>query len=510
MSKDADGAKGPEKVKPDESDVGTESTKLNEVGLGDVNSVAKDSGDKESKANQKSVPKKASVTGTAGTNGTADSESSVAHGSFCLKNKFRHVLMFVALACLTWINGGVTAFNQVILCVKNETTSNPPHYEISKDEEVWLQRAIGIGSLIGTFPFNYAYSRLGAKYFFGGAGVLSGICCCLTPLAASFGFWPFMVIRLIQGFLYSADFSMIGLLISKWSPLNRSALYVSLLTGYTPIASVVTFALSGPSCKSPIGWPIMYYGMGVVTILTFIFWFMYYNDAPIKNKYLSQDEYEILAKGKFKAEMAERTTVPYVKILSSLTIWTVWLNAFSEIVASFFIYAYIGRFHVNVLKFDTHTAGYLAAVPPIPFIILKVAVGYINDRISCCPERIKMIIFNMVTLTCSGTCLIMVGFIPPEYRYVTIATLVIMYICFSFAGGAFYKCAHLAARQYSGFVIAGVQFLKSICLLAVPTVFSLTLRSEEDYPKIEKWRPAFCGLGGLMIAVSQVGKVVEE
>ncbi|CAD5220882.1 unnamed protein product [Bursaphelenchus okinawaensis] len=430
------------------------------------------------------------------------SSSSVkVHGSFILKNRFRHFLAGIALACLSIVNSNVTAFNQVIMCIKNETDSSEPHYPISTSEETWLQQAIGVGSLLGTFPYNYGFSKFGAKYLFGVCGFISGICAALTPLAAKHGFWWFFVVRFLQGFIFSADFSMVGLLITKWSPLNRSAFYMSLLTVFTPISSVITFSFSGPACKSSIGWPLLYYGLAVATFVIFTLWFIFYNDNPATNRYLSQEEYDLISEGKNKAEMAKQTNIPLLKIFKSPTIWTVWYNAFADIFSSFFIYAYIGRFHVHVLKFDTITAGYLAALPPAPFIFTKLIAGYINDRITCCSEKVKINVFNTIDVMGTGVFLIAIGAFPPENCwYITIFSLFMIYICMSCAGGAFYKCGHLAARQYSSFVIAMIQFLKSIALLTVPSLFALVIRNDDDLGRMERWRPAFFGLGVMMFS----------
>uniref|UniRef100_A0A1I7SET7 MFS domain-containing protein n=1 Tax=Bursaphelenchus xylophilus TaxID=6326 RepID=A0A1I7SET7_BURXY len=247
------------------------------------------------------------------THSDESSESTTqANGSFCIPNQFRNFLMFVAVLCLTSVNANVSAFNQVILCMKNETLSSPPHYFFTKTEELWLQRAIGMGSLVGTFPFNYGYSRLGAKWPFGIAGLFSGLCAALTPTAASWGFPWLMAARLMTGFLYAADFSVIGLMITKWSPLNRSAVYVSLLTGYTPIASFMTFASSGPACKSSVGWPLLYYCLATLTCISFVLWFIYYNDEPVKSRHLNQYEFDLISEGKFKEELQKHTKVPYL------------------------------------------------------------------------------------------------------------------------------------------------------------------------------------------------------
>lgn len=63
--------------------------------------------------------------------------------------------------------------------------------------------------MIGTFPYSYGYSRFGAKHIFISAGLISIVATVLTPLAASLGFFWFLVVRFLQGLAYSAGMFII-------------------------------------------------------------------------------------------------------------------------------------------------------------------------------------------------------------------------------------------------------------------------------------------------------------
>lgn len=70
-------------------------------------------------------------------------------------------------------------------------------------------------------------------------------------------------------------------------------------------------------------------------------------------------------------------------MLTNIVCWTIWVNAFAHLTASFFMYTFIGRFHFHVLKFSGETAGLMAALPSAPYIPLRICMGYINDKITC-------------------------------------------------------------------------------------------------------------------------------
>ncbi|KAI6222421.1 MFS domain-containing protein [Aphelenchoides fujianensis] len=96
--------------------------------------------------------------------------------------------------------------------------------------------SVGAGSLIGTFPFSFLYTKFGARYIFLAAGVISIVATALTPLAVSLGLWCFIGVRFLVGLAYSADFAAIGLLCSRWGSLKQQALFISVLTCYSPLS----------------------------------------------------------------------------------------------------------------------------------------------------------------------------------------------------------------------------------------------------------------------------------
>lgn len=56
--------------------------------------------------------------------------------------------------------------------------------------------------------------------------------------------WKLVHIK-FQGVAYSADFAAIGIVISKWAPLDETAIFIATLTSFTSIASIITNGASG-------------------------------------------------------------------------------------------------------------------------------------------------------------------------------------------------------------------------------------------------------------------------
>lgn len=69
----------------------------------------------------------------------------------------------------------------------------------SLDQKSQLMWAVAFGSMLGTFPFSFLYTRFGARFVLFGAGLLSVISTALIPFAAiQLGFPTFLVLRFLQ------------------------------------------------------------------------------------------------------------------------------------------------------------------------------------------------------------------------------------------------------------------------------------------------------------------------
>lgn len=119
-----------------------------------------------------------------------------------------------------------------------------------------------------------------------------------------------------------------------------------------------------------------------------------------------------------------------------------------------------------------------------------------NCAFRCLPERTKMIIFNTVAVTFPSIAYASVGFLTEPIHTVIMFTSI--YMCFSTAGGGFYKCGALCARQYTHFIIANIQFVKCLTLFMGPALMALLVSDETDRTQ---WRRIFLLLSAALFLV---------
>lgn len=179
----------------------------------------------------------------------SDVEKNNNSGSFFLSHRYRYFILVLGLFCLTMVNSNMVVYNFTVICFNqapNVTNDRPniPTYSYTQNEKSLLVWAVAVGSIIGSPPFTYFTTKYGAKYVFFIAGILSIIGTVLTPMMMSFGLNYVLFMRILQGAAYSADFAAIGYMCVRWASLKQSAFYVSVLTCFSSMSTIITNPLS--------------------------------------------------------------------------------------------------------------------------------------------------------------------------------------------------------------------------------------------------------------------------
>ncbi len=73
--------------------------------------------------------------------------------------------------------------------------------------------------------------------------------------------------------------------------------------------------------------------------------------------------------------------------------------------------------------------------------------SYPPSRFSCVGEKIKMVIFNTVSILGCALLLVALGFMDPSTATIAFIILVLVEASFGPSVGGFYKCAAIVTRQ---------------------------------------------------------------
>ncbi|KAI6197498.1 MFS domain-containing protein [Aphelenchoides besseyi] len=387
------------------------------------------------------------------------------------ENRYRYLILATGCLGLTSISSNMLAFNIAQVCMgseyfnhTNQTRSMGIPLDYTPYEVSLINWAVALGTAISTLPFSEAYVRLGAKWPFLIAGLLSVFATALMPLAAEFHFYALLAFRFLQGISYAADFAAVGSLCSSWASLKQNGLFLGVLTSYSPLSSALTNSIGGMICKSSYGWPMVFYVHAISGFVVFVLWFLVYCDKPQDSRKVSPIELEKIQRNKNRDQINGTKKIPYKSLLTDVRIWSIWFSAFAEIFSTNFLAVYSPYYIKNVLQYSAEETGNFSALSRLVQIPVRLICGEMSDRITFLSENLKLIVFN--TITVGGAVNISTGA----------------------ASGAFYKAAVLYSRQYSHFVIATCQFLKCIALFLGPALVAVFVH---DAGSQSQWRVVF-------------------
>ena len=166
------------------------------------------------------------------------------------------------------------------------------------------QQAIALGSFFYGYvctqiPFGIAVEKYSTKWMFGFSILISAVLSLIGPIAAKWGFIPFLLTRLGQGLAQGVILPGMNAMIARWMPKMERSRAVSICFAGSAIGSVVTLPLTGYLCheSSLGGWPTIFYVLGAAGCVWFIFWCIFVFDSPEAHPFISESELQLISEG---------------------------------------------------------------------------------------------------------------------------------------------------------------------------------------------------------------------
>ncbi|CAJ0951011.1 unnamed protein product, partial [Mesorhabditis belari] len=427
-----------------------------------------------------------------------------------LSNKYRALVVGVTFLCLTAINSNYIVVNFTIICMSgdmSETITQPngnvtSRYAYTPAQQSMGLWAVALGSVIGTFPYSWAFIQYGARFPFLLAGLLSMGATAAIPLAAHLSFIGVLFLRFIQGVSYAADFSVLGVVTVKWAPLDETSIFIAIMTSFVTYSPFITNLVSSWFCTSSLGWKFSFYAHAAFTAVCFAAWLGIYGDEPSKHSRVKKQELLKIQKDKTKEHLEADNFVPYKAILTTPTVYAIWLNGFAEITTITVLLTYMPQYFHTVLGFDVTSTGILSAVAALIHAPIKYISGYCSDKITWISEHRKLQICNFFAVGLAGLFFFAIGIVKKSGDGVTgVALFFAIYLVMGANCGAYWKCAALVSRQYAHFVLSVNQFMKCLALATAPGSWLLFVRDEKD---VVQWSYVYYLNGALLIVANVV------
>uniref|UniRef100_A0A1I7YUI6 HIT-type domain-containing protein n=1 Tax=Steinernema glaseri TaxID=37863 RepID=A0A1I7YUI6_9BILA len=184
-------------------------------------------------------------------------------------------------------------------------------------EKGCLVGTTSIGVLCGSMPLMIFMNRYGPYPTVILVGTATTVVAALAPLAASYGTGFLIAIRFAQGMCFSNIFPVIGAILTRWAALSESGLFLSLLTGYIQLSTIVSAPIAGVVGKE-FGWPAIYYVHAAMAAVLTVVWAFFFRNNPAKHPFVGAKEVQKISRGKSSTASTKKASNLILKFATGI------------------------------------------------------------------------------------------------------------------------------------------------------------------------------------------------
>lgn len=392
--------------------------------------------------------------------------------------KTRFLILLIGLICITCTNANMILMNFTVICmndviIEQKTFENGTHW-LEKSSDISLTfSAAAVGAIFGTIPAVTFIAKYGIRRVLTVYGLLSSIATILMPFAVDYGLIPVLIARFFQGVGASVLYSSIGAISESWSPITEIGSFVAFLSSAFQISNIVTMPTSGFLCESSMGWRSIYYIFGGITVVLYLVFYWYYNNAPDKHKHVNSSELKKIRDGKIHVSSISKTlqSVKFQQVFANWEVFEITLAIIGGSTSVICLNNY-GPIYLNkVLGLNIRETGYSNAIPYFFAAIVKFAAGPLTDKLAHITERIRLILFALVPQITMA-----IGFLIMSLTTHVMVAQVAYTISVVLAGLnviGMVKCAQIVAEKQLTLIMAVISMSSWVSAFILPIVIGV-------------------------------------
>ncbi|XP_046751152.1 putative inorganic phosphate cotransporter [Diprion similis] len=255
----------------------------------------------------------------------------------------------------------------------SSSTSNGGTYEWDEYTQGVILSSFFWGYIVTQIPGGILADKFGGKYTLG-LGILStAIFTLLTPVVVeTFDSTGLIVLRVLMGLGEGTTFPALNALIAQWSPpQERSKIGTLVITG-TQVGTILGNAVSGVLIEySSIGWPVVFYVFGGLSVLWFVVWTLLCFSGPDTHPFISDAERKYILDSMNEQTRKHTGPIPWRHMATSAPLWALLVGKFGHDWGFFTMVTDLPLYMSNVLKFSISSNGFLTALPYVAMWILS-------------------------------------------------------------------------------------------------------------------------------------------
>ncbi|CAL4085675.1 unnamed protein product [Meganyctiphanes norvegica] len=380
--------------------------------------------------------------------------------------------------------------------------------EIQEDKvsDLIIMTSTEKGSVLGALFYGYVTTaifggRMAEKYGTKRVVFISmlagGILTLLTPVAANTHYAFFTTVRILIGIAQGVFYPALHCLISCWIPPLERPRFMSFVYLSNCLGIVITMPLCGVIIDA-FGWPWVFYGSGILSLVWVIIWALLMHDTPQQHPRISPSELNYITDAiSHESNAGEKpSSVPWLEIMKCRGFWAIAICHTGNAYGWNLLNTQLPSFMDGVLGLSIKKNAVMSSIPYLCRFIGSNCWSWMGDTLltkGIITPRISRRLFSAIGLVGMGTVLGIVGFVGCNVNLV-VTLLSIGTTCLGATVSGYGPNYHDLSPNFAGTMLG----MSNTCafllgMLAPVIVGALT---PDDTP--EQWQAAFLSTTGVL------------
>ncbi|XP_015911678.1 sialin-like isoform X2 [Parasteatoda tepidariorum] len=394
----------------------------------------------------------------------------------------------------------------------DDTCGLPDNVNATSPEEqgdyIWSPSIQGV--ILGAYFYGYVCTQAvggrlsemaGGKWPLGLSILLASLLTLVTPVAADIGVLAIIFLRLVMGLVHGICLPTAFAMFALWAPLEERSTLISLCVMGDHVGTILSMPLAGYLCENGFsgGWPSVYYILGILGCVWFIFWTCLAYSTPSDHPRISKRELEYIGRGNIQMNIDQKLPIPWQDIMSSLPVWTLTFCIFTSSWGFTTLLTKLPTYLEVVLHIPIQKNGLVNSLIYVCACITLFITGYASDYLrtkkhySATKVRKSFQLFGMMG---PAMCMALIPLMGCNKGMVILLLTAAMGFQ-GFAGGGYMSITADMAPHHSATLFGIVNGIGCTAGIFSPMVAGLLL--EEAHSSIHQWGIVFYISSGLYV-----------
>ncbi|KFM77915.1 Sialin, partial [Stegodyphus mimosarum] len=378
--------------------------------------------------------------------------------------------------------------------IGNTTTPDPP------GEYIWSPSIQGL--ILGAYFYGFVCTQLvggrlaevaGGKWPLGLSILFGSLLTFLTPIAADLGVAAIVLVRVAMGLIHGVCLPTAFAMFAHWAPVEERSTLLALCIMGDHVGTVLSMPLAGYLCENGFagGWPSVFYVLGILGCIWFIFWCCLAYSKPADHPRISKGEIDYILKGQIQIGVYQKLPVPWKQILCSPPVWSIAIVTFCAAWGHTTLLTKLPTYLELVLHVPIQKNGVVNSLIYVCICITLFLSGFASDYLRSKKN------FNPTTVRKGFQLIAMMGpaittaLIPvvgcDKNSVIALLTLAMAFL--GFCGGGHVSIAVEMAPHYTATIFGLVSGIGCTAGIFSPLLAGLLL--DNAHASIEQWRLVF-------------------